>query len=88
MSVVTFPRMPFRGVPRLVTDEQKIRTWYESLGADAQDAWYSLHELSAATGIAMTRLSTVLWRCGWIAERRRDVPGLVVWHGPNGYADE
>jgi hypothetical protein len=88
MNIITFPRASLPGVPRLVKDEQKIRTWYDSLSADAQDSWYSLHELSAATGVAMTRLATVLWRCGWIAERRRNVPGLVVWHGPNGYEDE
>ena len=88
MTILAFPRKQAPGVPRLVTDEQRIRAWYESLDVGAQDAWYSLHELRAATGIAMTRLATVLWRCGWIAERRRDVPGLVVWHGPNGYADE
>jgi hypothetical protein len=68
---------------RLVSEEQRLRDWYESLDWEGQDAWYTLHELRAATSIPMARLPTVLWRCGWITEPRRGFD-LTVWHGPHG----
>jgi hypothetical protein len=73
---------PFRAA-RLLTDEQRLRGWYLSLEWSAQDDWYTLHELRAATGIPLARLPTVLWRCGWSRERRRDL-GITAWHGPHG----
>jgi len=70
---------------RLSADEHRLANWYEALEWPAQDAWYTLHELSMATGIPMTRLRTALWRNGWTCEYRRGYQ-LVVWHGPHGSA--
>lgn len=84
MSIVTFPKTPARGVPRLLSDEQRVRTWYDALDSEAQDSWYGLHEIKNATGIPMSRLPTILWRCGWCSDRHRYIAGLIVWHGPRG----
>jgi hypothetical protein len=83
MTVLTFPSKPQGRIARLESDEGRLRAWYDSLDWRAQDDWYTLHELRAATGIPMARLSTVLWRCGWISQRRRGFH-LTVWHGPHG----
>jgi hypothetical protein len=83
MTVLVFPSKPHRRIARLEGDEHRLRSWYDSIDWPAQDGWYTLHELRAATGIPITRLPTVLWRCGWISERRRGFH-LTVWHGPHG----
>ena len=83
MTVLTFPSNLCQRVPRLVTEEQRLRQWYDALEWLAQDSWYTLHELRAATGIPLARLPTILWRGGWVSRRQRHFD-LTVWHGPNG----
>lgn len=85
MSVVSFPTRAAATprVPRLVIDAQRLKGWYDALDWELQDSWFTLPELRAATGIPLTRLPTVLYRHGWITERKRGYP-LVFWHGPNG----
>ena len=82
MNVLSF-RSDRSRIPRLATEEQRLHQWYDSLDWNAQDSWYALHELRAATGIPLARLPTILWRCGWTSRRQRNF-GLTVWHGPNG----
>jgi hypothetical protein len=86
MTVLIFPNKERPRRPRLVTDEQRFEQWYEALDWPAQDCWYTLHELRAATGIPLARLPTILWRCGWWSRRQRPF-ALTVWHGPNGSDD-
>ncbi len=83
MTVLSFRSKEIPRLPRLLTEEQRLQHWYEALDWDAQDNWYTLHELRAATAIPLARLPTILWRCGWASRRCRDY-ALTVWHGPNG----
>lgn len=85
MQIVSFPTRAASAprVPRLIQDAQRLKEWYDAQDWNKQDAWYTLHELRAATGIPLTRLPTVLYRHGWITERKRGYP-LVFWHGPSG----
>ena len=67
--------------PRLVADEERVKSWYYALDWDERNRWMSLHEIKAATGVALTRLPTVLNRLGWFAQRKRGFP-LLMFHGP------
>lgn len=86
MSVVNFPAriLSTPRVPRLALDTQRLKQWYDALNCERQDSWYTLHELRAATGIPLTRLPTVLYRHGWITDRKQGYPGLTFYHGPVG----
>jgi hypothetical protein len=82
MRVVSFPIKPIPRPPRLLSEEQRLRHWYESLDWSAQVGWYTLHELRAATSIPMSRLTTILWRGGWVSQSVRGCQ-LSIWHGPH-----
>jgi len=86
MSVVNFMTrtVSVPRPPRLVSDGQRLKCWYDNLSWDLQNSWFTLFEIRSATGIPLTRLRTVLYRHGWITERKRGFPGLVFYHGPNG----
>jgi hypothetical protein len=64
------------------TDYYRLRAWYDALPQVAQEAPYSLHELHDATGIALSRLPTILWRAGWYVDQRPRYPGVRLWRGP------
>lgn len=68
-------------LPRLVADEERVKRWYYALDWDDRNRWMSLHEIKAATGVALTRLPTVLNRLGWFAQRKQGFP-LLMFHGP------
>jgi hypothetical protein len=91
MNVIAFPRSPM-ALPireaKLTIAEARLYQWTDSLARQPRtiwDDWYSLHELNAATGIPMTRLPTVLRRCGWHSQTQ---PGQGrLWHSPIEPAD-
>jgi hypothetical protein len=83
MSILALPTATSSRPARLAGDEQRLRDWYDSLDWAAQDSWYSLHELRAATRIPLARLPTILWRTGWTSKRKPEF-SLSVWHGPHG----
>lgn len=64
MTVLPFPTKDGARPPRLLSEEKRLQLWYEALDWAAQDGWYTLHELRAATAIPLARLPTILWRCG------------------------
>jgi hypothetical protein len=86
MTVLMFPKQSLTRAARLENDERRLLAWYEPLlFADPWamgGAWFTLHELRAATGIPLTRLPTVLYRQRWFTRRKRGYPGVVFWHGP------
>jgi hypothetical protein len=82
MTIVSFPLRSGSPAARLLNDEERLRRWYDSLDWSAQDGWYSLHELRAATGIPIARLTTILWRGGWVSQSVRGRQ-LSIWHGPH-----
>jgi hypothetical protein len=91
MSIIKFPREPMKQPTRearLEREEARMLAWTNALGERSQaawDDWYTLHEISAATGIPMARLPTVLRRCAW---RSKTEPGFGrLWHSPFEPAD-
>lgn len=68
---------------RLVTDEQRIRDWFDCLTEAERLRSYSLAEIRAAVSIPATRLRVVLYRLGW-KPRREAGFGVLTYYKPRG----
>jgi hypothetical protein len=66
---------------RLVSDEQRVREWFDCLNEAARLQSYSLAEIRAAVLIPATRLRVVLYRLGW-KPRREAGFGVLTYYKP------
>jgi hypothetical protein len=67
---------------RLVTDERRVRDWFDCLSEVDRLRSYSLAEIRAAVSIPATRLRIVLYRLGW-KPRRESGFGVLTYYKPN-----
>jgi hypothetical protein len=66
---------------RLVTDEQRVRAWFESLNEADRRRSYTLAEIRAAVSIPATRLRVVLCRLRWRRSANTEF-GVSTYRGP------
>jgi hypothetical protein len=66
---------------RLVTEEQRVREWFESLSEADRRCSYTLAEIRAAVSIPATRLRVVLCRLGWKVTGYTEF-GMSTYRGP------
>ena len=66
---------------QLLSDERRLREWYDSLDETARMCGFALAEIRAAVSIPATRLKVVLFRLGWTAFRTGPF-GVLLYRSP------
>lgn len=66
---------------RLLADECRVQSWFDSLSDRDRQRLYTVPEIRAAISIPATRLRIVLYRLGW-QRRRANSFGVALYQGP------
>lgn len=66
---------------RLLADENRVQSWFDSLSDRDRQRRYTVPEIRTAVSIPATRLRIVLYRLGW-QRRRANSFGIALYQGP------